>query len=112
MGPGLNEAVYKECLIKEFARRKIPIRVEEPIDIEYRGEPLIQYYVADFVVEGRVIMEIKAIKELLPVHEAQIINYLKLTKLKLGYLINYHVALIKDGIKRRRNGIWSVEDED
>jgi GxxExxY protein len=112
MGPGLYEVVDKECLIKEFTRRKIAIRVEEPINIEYRGEPLEQYYVADIVVEGRVIMEIKAIKELLPVHEAQIINYLKLTKLKLGYLINFHVALLKEGIKRRRNGVWTEEDED
>jgi len=104
MGPGLNEAVYMECLEKEFAKRNIPVKFKERIDIEYCGEPLEQYYEADVVVEGRVILEIKAVKELLPVHEAQLLNYLKLTDTELGYLINFHVALIKDGIKRRRNG--------
>lgn len=103
MGPGLAEEVYDECVCIELTRRRIPFTRQERIDIEYDGEPLKTYYIADFVVEGRVIIELKAVKELLPVHEAQLINYLKLTDTKLGYLVNFHVAKIKDGIKRRVN---------
>jgi GxxExxY protein len=103
MGPGLAEEVYEECMCKELTRRGIPFTCQERINIEYDGEPLETYYIADLVVEGRVIIELKAVKELLPVHEAQLINYLKLTSVKLGYLVNFHVAKIKDGIKRRVN---------
>lgn len=103
MGPGLAEEVYEECMCKELTRRGIPFTCQERINIEYDGELLETYYIADLVVEGRVIVELKAVRELLPVHEAQIINYLKLTGARLGYLVNFHVAKIKDGIKRRVN---------
>lgn len=104
MGSGLNEGVYEECLQKEFAKRKIPAVFQEPITIEYCGEQLEKKYVADVLVEGRVILELKAVSELLPIHEAQLLNYLKLTGKELGFLINFNVKLIKDGIRRRRNG--------
>lgn len=104
MGPGLAEAVYEECLMLEFAKRNIPVKFQEPITIEYFGVTLKQYYVADILVEGRVIIELKAVSELLPVHKAQLLNYLKLTDTKLGYLVNFWVPLIKDGIHRFKNG--------
>lgn len=103
MGPGLAEAVYEECVCRELADRKIPFKCQEPIEIEYKGAKLDKRYIADLLVEGRVIVEIKALTQLAPVHEAQLINYLKLTGTKLGYLVNFTVPLIKDGIKRRVN---------
>jgi GxxExxY protein len=103
MGPGLAEAVYHECVCMEFETRNIPFCSQEPIAIEYKDQPLAARYIADILVEGRVIVELKAVKELLPVHEAQILNYLKLTDTKLGYLVNFNVPMIKDGIKRRVN---------
>jgi GxxExxY protein len=104
MGPGLNEAVYEECMRREFNRRKIPVNCQEQITIEYKGEKLDTYYIADMVVEGRVIVELKAVSEILPIHEAQLLNYLKLTNTRLGFLINFNVELIKNGIRRRKNG--------
>ncbi len=104
MGPGLNEAVYEECLKIEFAKRKIPVKFREPITIEYCGQVLQQTYEADILVEGRVIVELKAVPVLLPVHKAQLLNYLKLTDTVLGYLVNFTVPLIKDGIHRFKNG--------
>ena len=103
MGPGLNEAVYHECLCREFKHRGIPFASHELITIEYRGEELDKKYVTDLVVEGRVIVEINSVAELLPVHEAQLLNYLKLTNTQLGYLVNFNVELIKNGIRRRVN---------
>lgn len=104
MGPGLNEAVYEECLKIEFAKRNIPVKFREPITIEYCGQILEQTYEADILVEGRVIVELKAVTTLLPVHKAQLLNYLKLTDVILGYLVNFNVPLIKDGIHRFKNG--------
>lgn len=104
MGPGLAEEVYEECLMIEFEKRKITARFQEPITIEYCGQKLKKYYIADILVEGRVIVELKAVSELIPVHKAQLLNYLKITDTQLGYLVNFNVPLIKDGIHRFRNG--------
>lgn len=103
MGPGLNEAVYQECLERELRSRNIPYTRQELITIQYKGEDLNTRYVADIVVEGRVIIELKSVSEILPIHEAQLLNYLKLTNTQLGYLINFNVELIKQGIRRRVN---------
>lgn len=104
MGPGLAEAVYQECMEREFHRRNIPFSRQEPITISYKGEELETRYIADLVVEGRVIIELKAVTEFHPIFEAQLLNYLKLTNTRLGFLINFNVELIKHGIKRRMNG--------
>lgn len=104
MGPGLAEAIYQECMEREFQRRHIPFVRQEPITIYYKDEELRTRYIADLVVEGRVIVELKAVSELHPIFEAQLLNYLKLSNTKLGFLINFNVELIKDGIRRRKNG--------
>ena len=104
MGPGLNEAVYEECLMIEFNKRQIPTKFQERITIEYCGQQLEQYYIADIVVEGKIIVELKAVSEILPVHKAQLLNYLKITNTQLGFLVNFNVPLIKNGIHRFRNG--------
>jgi len=89
MGSGFLESVYQECLEKEFASRKIPYRSKAGIDIYYKELPLEQKYQPDFICYESIILEIKAAKDLTPEHRAQIINYLKATKLRLGLLVNF-----------------------
>lgn len=99
MGPGFLEAVYQECLCKEFTQRKIPFREQVNLQLSYKGERLEQSYAPDFVCYDKIIVEIKGIRELAPEHRAQLINYLKATKLELGFLVNFG-AHPKVGIER------------
>jgi len=90
MGNGFLEAVYQECLEKEFKIRHIPFQAQYPLTLLYKGEKLVQKYIPDFICyNNKIIIEIKAVKELLPEHQAQLLNYLKVTNLKLGLLINF-----------------------
>lgn len=89
MGPGFLEAVYQECLSKEFIRRSIPFVAQAQLKITYKGEPLSQTYVPDFICYDKVIIEIKGVKSITPEHKAQLINYLKATGKKLGLLVNF-----------------------
>lgn len=100
MGPGLLESVYQQCLVKEFFLRKITVATMVTIPLQYKGYPLNKDYVIDILVESEIIVELKAVEVLLPVHEAQIISYLKLADKRLGFLINFNVPLLKDGFKR------------
>ena len=89
MGSGFLEEVYHECLARELLLRRIPYESQVRIPLTYRGEQLTKYYTADFVIGGRIVVEIKAVKTLLPEHEAQVLNYLKATGQKTGYLVNF-----------------------
>jgi GxxExxY protein len=89
MGSGFLESVYQECLEREFCRRKLPFASQVRLQLTYKGELLIQTYKPDFVCFGKIIVEIKAVKELAPEHEAQLLNYLKATGTKLGLLVNF-----------------------
>lgn len=100
MGPGMLESVYEECLYKELQLRKIIIERQVSIPLVYKGQNLAKDFRIDLLVEHEIILEIKAIENILPVHKAQIISYLKLTNKKMGYLINFNVPLIKNGFKR------------
>lgn len=100
IGPGLLENAYEECLEKEFLKRKIAYKKQIKMPIYYDGEVLDTPYRVDFLVDNRVIVELKSVEKLLPVHEAQTLTYLKLSKLKLALLINFSAPLIKNGIKR------------
>ena len=100
MGPGLLESVYQQCLVKEFSLRKITVATMVTIPLQYKGYPLNKDYVIDILVESEIIVELRAGEVLLPVHEAQIISYLKLADKRLGFLINFNVPLLKDGFKR------------
>ena len=100
MGPGLLEAVYQQCLRKEFSLPNIEVRSMVPIPLIYKGYPLNKDYVIDLLVEEEIIIELKAVEGLLPVHEAQIISYLKLADKRLGFLINFNIPLLKNGFKR------------
>ena len=89
MGQGFLEGVYQECLGIEFERRGVPFEMLRPLRLTYRGQPLKQVYVADFVCYGKIILELKAVRTLAPEHRAQLINYLRASGLRLGLLINF-----------------------
>ena len=103
LGPGLLESIYEECLCHEFGLRKIPYERQKELPIEYKGIRLNANFRLDALVNEQLILEIKACEALLPIHEAQLLTYLKLTGLKLGLLINFNVPMLKDGIKRIAN---------
>lgn len=89
MGAGFLENVYQECLALEFSARQIPFRALEPLRLEYKGHPLRQTYTPDFVCFERIILELKALRALVPEHQAQTINYLRASGLRLGLLVNF-----------------------
>jgi GxxExxY protein len=103
MGPGLLESVYQQCLVKELSLRKIKTEALVTVPLQYKGYTLNKDYVIDILVENEIILELKAVEVILPVHEAQLISYLKLANKKLGFLINFNVRLLKDGFKRYVN---------
>lgn len=89
MGCGFLEAVYQECLEKEFTRRGIPFTAQKELGLVYKGEPLKQTYKPDFICHGAIIVELKALSATTNEHKAQVLNYLKATGLKLGLLVNF-----------------------
>ena len=100
LGPGLLESIYEECLCIEFDKRKIPYQRQKEIPIEYKGTKLDSTHRLDIIVSNNLIVELKACDSIQPVHEAQVLTYLKLTGIKVGLLINFNVPLLKEGIKR------------
>ena len=103
LGPGLLESAYEACLAHELRKRGLKVGVQIELPIEYDGIRLDVGYRIDMMVEGTVIVELKAVSEVLPIHEAQLLSYLKLSHKKIGLLINFHVLRLKDGIKRMAN---------
>jgi GxxExxY protein len=101
LGPGLLESIYEMCLCRELSIRGIPFERQVLIPVEYKGVKLDCGYRADIVVDGTILLEIKAIDSLLPIHDAQLLSYLKLGGWKIGLLINFNVELLKDGLRRR-----------
>lgn len=99
-GPGLNEEIYERSLYREMSLRGLSFKHQLGLPVVYKGERVADDLRLDVWVEDRVVVENKAVKELLPVHEAQLLTYMKLTKSRVGLLINYNVVLLKDGIKR------------
>jgi len=100
LGPGLLESAYRECLYYEFIQAGFNVRQEVPMPVVYKEVKLDHGYRMDLLVEERVVIEIKTVDALIDVHTAQVLTYLKLGKYKLGLLMNFNVALLKDGIKR------------
>ncbi len=99
MGPGFLEAVYQNCLSQELRMRGIPFHPKKPVPVTYKGYQVGRGQL-DFLVNDVLIVELKAVEKLAPIHEAQVISYLKMTKLPLALLINFNVPLLKDGIRR------------
>ena len=101
LGPGLLESAYEECLCRELALRSIPFERQHPLAVEYKGIRLGCGYRLDLLVADSVVVEIKSVSVIEPVHEAQLLTYLRLGGWKLGLLINFNVPFLKDGIRRR-----------
>ncbi|MFH1000315.1 MAG: GxxExxY protein [Bacteroidota bacterium] len=104
MGSGLLESVYESCLNQELQLRNIKVKSQVHTPLFYKGVELNKDYRIDILVENEIIIEIKAVEVILPVHEAQVISYLKPADKKLGFLINFNVPLVKNGFKRYING--------
>jgi GxxExxY protein len=100
LGPGLLESAYEQSLAHEFSLRKIPFERQKPLALSYKGIRLDCGFRLDFLVADSVVLEVKAIEALLPIHQAQLLSYLKLGGWKLGLLINFHTPLLREGIKR------------
>jgi GxxExxY protein len=100
LGPGLLESVYEICLAKELVLRGLKIKRQVTLPVIYKNEILSKEFCIDILIEDELIVEIKTVEKLLPIHEAQLLTYLKLTKNKLGLLINFNSVLLKDGFKR------------
>lgn len=108
LGPGLLESAYEQCLAHEFSLRHIPFERQRPVHVNYKGIRLDCAYRLDFLVAEIVVVEVKAIEAPLPIHQAQLLSYLKLGGWKLGLLINFHVPLLREGIKRVVLGLEEV----
>ena len=100
LGPGLLECLYHRALRFELGLRGVPFRSEEPVPVNYKGQHLGDDLRIDLIVADKLIVELKAVDHLHPIHEAQLITYLKLTGLRTGLLINFNVRLLKEGVKR------------
>ena len=105
LGPGLLESVYEEAMACEYALRTIPFERQKPIEVRYKGTLLGCGFKMDFLVGGLVVVELKAVERIAPIHEAQVLNYLKLTGFKLGMLLNFNVTRMTDGIQRIVNNL-------
>ena len=103
LGPGLLESAYEKCLCHELGLRKIQYENQKELPVEYKGVKLDCGYRLDILVANRVIVELKACETLQPIHEAQLLTYLKLTGIKVGLLINFNVPVLKEGIMRLVN---------
>ena len=104
LGPGLLEIVYEVTLARALERRGLSVRRQVVVSIEYQGETFSEGFRADLIVGELVIVELKSIERVTPAHKKQLLTYLRLTGLKLGYLLNFGEALMRDGITRTING--------
>ena len=104
LGPGLVESVYEVCLKKVLLDDGLNVKSQLVLPVYFKGEMLDKAFVLDLLVEDEIILELKSLEVILPVHESRLVTYLKLAGKKLGLLINFNVVLLKDGIRRRING--------
>lgn len=100
MGPGLLESVYQKCLAHELSRQGISCQLQSRLPLVYKGEVLDEDFILDVFFPSQLVVELKAVEKLLPIHEAQLLTYLRLSKTRVGLLMNFNVRLLKDGIKR------------
>ena len=108
LGPGLLESTYEMCLCRELSLRAIAFERQKPIPVEYKGVKLDCGYRADLIVDGMVLVEVKATEALLPIHDAQLLTYLNLGGWQVGLIINFNVRLLKQGVRRK---VLNLEEE-
>lgn len=104
LGPGLLESAYRSCLVHELRLRRLRVEVEVPLPVHYKEMRLDIAYRMDLVVERALVVEIKAVTRVHPVHHAQLLSYLKLSGLGIGLLVNFHALSLRDGLKRMVTG--------
>ena len=109
LGPGLLEGVYRECLIVELAAAQLGVQSERRVHLEYKGQPIRGELKLDLLIEGCLVVELKAVEVLLPVHLAQVITYLKLTGCPAGLLMNFNTTSLRAGLRRLDHPDWHVK---
>jgi len=105
LGPGLLESAYQVCLAYELRKRGLRVECEVPLPVVYDGQYIDAGYRIDMIVEGMIVIENKTVERILPVHEAQLLTYLRLSGCRVGFVLNWNVALMKEGIKRMVNNL-------
>jgi GxxExxY protein len=100
LGPGLLESVYETCLARELTKRNVDVNRQVPCPIFYDGEQIDAALKLDLLVGGAIIIEVKAVERVTPLHQAQLLTYLRLSQKRVGFLINFNVKLLRDGIHR------------
>ncbi len=105
VGPGLLESAYETCLFYELEKQRLPVRRQVLISLRYEDLTIDNGYRVDLLVGDRVVVELKAVEAILPVHRGQLLSYLRLGGFKLGYLLNFHVTHMRDGIVRMAHGL-------
>jgi len=103
LGPGLLESTYEQCLARELSLNGVGFEMQVPLAVEYKGVHIDCGYRIDMLVEGRLLLELKSVEQIAPIHEAQILTYLKLSKIPQGLLINFNVRRLLDGLKSYLN---------
>lgn len=100
LGPGLIESAYEHCLCLELDMAGLQFGRQVPVQVEYKGRKVGEPYKIDVIVEDRLLLELKSVDKLGPIHQAQILTYMRLSGIRTGLLVNFNVTLLKDGIKR------------
>ncbi|MBK8904923.1 MAG: GxxExxY protein [Anaerolineaceae bacterium] len=100
LGPGLLESTYESCLVYELEKVGLAVQKQVALPVVYKELQLPKAYHIDLLVNDQIVVELKAVDNILPVHEAQVLSYLKLSQLKVGLLLNFHVKMMKDGVRR------------
>jgi len=100
LGPGLLESTYEQCLAHELKIMGIPFELQYPVPVEYKGIKLNCGYRIDMLIDNAIVVELKSVEKILPIHQAQLLTYMKLSNVSIGLLINFNVELIKNGIRR------------
>jgi GxxExxY protein len=101
LGPGLLESVYQKCLERELKLRGLTFQAQARLPLVYKGEVIEDEFIMDLYFPGQLVVELKAVEKVLPVHETQLLTYLRLSKTHVGLLLNFHVPVLKDGLIRR-----------
>jgi len=111
LGPGLLESVYEECLVMELRSKGLNVDNQVYLPVYYKGKKLDRFFKMDILVEKIIVLELKSSSGLYPIDECQLVSYMKLANIKLGYLMNFNEVLLKDGLRRKLNNYY-FQDED
>ena len=106
LGPGLLESVYEVCLLTELKNSNLSVKSQVELPVFYKGERLNKTFFIDILVEDAIVIELKSVEVLLPVHEIQMLTYMKLGDFKLGFLLNFNESILKNGIRRKVNNYY------